>query len=169
MEINYIAVCYNYQDTKVKQLSPLLIYEDIRSPAKKQTKHIRGVNNLVEEMNNIIKEKEGMSDYEYDIQFICFSCKITEIERKRIVRQHRKKHMYDSMEPVVQKRFQEDIKRKYSTMDATKKKEVLSQRSEKLVKARSVELCIKQFKRKIREDPYLYVLSLTEYFIRNQL
>ena len=110
-----------------------------------------------------------MSDYEYDIQFICFSCKITEIERKRIVRKHRKKHMYDSMEPVVQKRFQEDIKRKYSTMDATKKKEVLSQRSEKLVKARSVELCIKQFKRKIREDPYLYVLSLTEYFIRNQL
>ena len=58
MEINYIAVCYNYQDTKVKQLSPLLIYEDIRSPAMKQTKHIRGVNNLVEEINNIIKEKE---------------------------------------------------------------------------------------------------------------
>ena len=106
-----------------------------------------------------------MSDYEYDIQFICFSCKITEIERKRIVR----KHMYDSMEPVVQKRFQEDIKRKYSTMDATKKKEVLSQRREKLVKARSVELCIKQFKRKIREDPYLYVLSVIEYLIRNQL
>ena len=59
MEINYIAVCYNYQDTKVKQLSPLLIYEDIRSPAMKQTKHIRGVNNLVEEINNIIKEKES--------------------------------------------------------------------------------------------------------------
>ena len=58
MEINYIAVCYNYQDTKVRQLSPLLIYEDIRSPAMKQTKHIRGVNNLVEEINNIIKEKE---------------------------------------------------------------------------------------------------------------
>ena len=58
MEINYIAVCYNYQDTKVKQLPPLLIYEDIRSPAMKQTKHIRGVNNLVEEINNIIKEKE---------------------------------------------------------------------------------------------------------------
>ena len=28
------------------------------SPAMKQTKHIRGVNNLVEEINNIIKEKE---------------------------------------------------------------------------------------------------------------
>ena len=58
MVINYIAVCYNYQDTKVKQLSSLLTYEDIRSPAMKQTKNIRGVNNLVEEINNIIKEKE---------------------------------------------------------------------------------------------------------------
>ena len=58
MEINYIAVCYNYQDKKVKQLSPLLTYEDIRTPAMKRTKHIRGVNNLVEEINNIIKEKE---------------------------------------------------------------------------------------------------------------
>ena len=28
---------------------------------------------------------------EYDIQFICCSCKITEIERKRILRKHRKK------------------------------------------------------------------------------
>ena len=57
--------------------------------------------------------------------------------------------MYDSMEPVAKKRFPEDIKRKYSTMDARKKKEFLSQPNEKLVKARSVELCINQFKRKI--------------------
>ena len=39
-------------------------------------------------------------------------------------------------------------------MDAKKKKELLSQPSEKLVKARSVELCIDQFKRKMREGPY---------------
>ena len=58
IELNYIAVCYNCQDTKVKQLSSLLTYEDIRLPAMKQTKHIRGVNNLVEEINSIIKEKE---------------------------------------------------------------------------------------------------------------
>ena len=44
---------------------------------------------------------------EYDIQLICFSCKITEIERKRIVRKHRKKHMYDGKEPVVQKKVSE--------------------------------------------------------------
>ena len=39
-------------------------------------------------------------------------------------------------------------------MDTTKKRELLSQHNEKLVKARSVELCINQFKRKIREGPY---------------
>ena len=62
--------------------------------------------------------------------------------------------MYDSMEPVAKKRFLEDIKRNYSTMDARKKKELLSQPTEKLLKAKSVELCINQFKRKIREGPY---------------
>ena len=39
-------------------------------------------------------------------------------------------------------------------MDAGKKKELLSRPNEKLVKARLVELCINQFKRKIRESPY---------------
>ena len=39
-------------------------------------------------------------------------------------------------------------------MDAKKKKELLSQRNEKLVKTKSVELCINKFKRKMREGPY---------------
>ena len=69
---------------------------------------------------------------------------------------------------LPKKRFLEDIKRKYSTMEAIKKKKILSQPNQKLVKARSVELCIKQFKRNIREGPHLCVLSVIEYFIRNQ-
>ena len=109
---------------------------------------------LVEEINNIIQNKRECQTMEYDIQFICCSCKITEIERKHIMRKQKKKHMYDSMEPVAKKRFLEDIKRKYSTMDAKKKKELLSQRNEKLVKTKSVELCINKFKRKMREGPY---------------
>ena len=53
-------------------------------------------------LRNHTKIKRNM---EYDIQFICCSCKITEIERKHIMRKHRKKkHMYDSMEPVVKKK-----------------------------------------------------------------
>ena len=39
-------------------------------------------------------------------------------------------------------------------MGATNKKELLSKCNEKLEKARLVELCINQFKRKIREGPY---------------
>ena len=35
-----------------------------------------------------------------------------------------------------------------------RRKKLLSQPNEKLVKARSVELCINQFKRKIRQGPY---------------
>ena len=53
------------------------------------------------------------------------------------------------MEPVAKKRFLENIKRKYSTIDARKKKELFSHPNEKLVKARSVELYINQIKRKI--------------------
>ena len=50
---------------------------------------------------------------EYDIQFICCSCKITEIERKHIIRKHRKKHIYDSMEPVAITSTQKHIIRKH--------------------------------------------------------
>ena len=56
----------------------------------KQTIHIHGVDNLVEEIN-IIQNKQECQTMEYDVQFICCSCKITEIERKHIMRKHRKK------------------------------------------------------------------------------
>ena len=56
----------------------------------KQTIHIHGVDNLVEEIN-IIQNKQECQTVEYDVQFICCSCKITEIERKHIMRKHRKK------------------------------------------------------------------------------
>ena len=62
----------------------LLTYEDSHSPTMKQTIHIRGVDNQVEEINNIIQNKQECQTMEYDIQFICSSCEITEIERKRV-------------------------------------------------------------------------------------
>ena len=98
---SYCIACIYQQNTKVKQLFSLQTYEDSHSPAMKQTIHICGVDNLVEEINNIIQNKQECQTMEYDIQFICCSCKITEIERKHIMRKHRKKHMYDSMEPVA--------------------------------------------------------------------
>ena len=46
---------------------------------------------------------------EYDIQLICCSCKITEIEGNTSWGKQRKKHMYDSIEPVAKEKFLEDI------------------------------------------------------------
>ena len=74
-------VCVYQQNTKVKQLFSLLTYENSHSPAMKQVILIRGVDNLVEKIN-IIQNKQECQTMEYDIQFICCSCKITEIERK---------------------------------------------------------------------------------------
>ena len=89
---SYCIACIYQQNTTTKQLFSLLTYEGSHSPAMKQTKHIRGVNNLVEEIN-IIQNKQECQTLEYDIQFICCSCKITELERKCIMRKHRQKHM----------------------------------------------------------------------------
>ena len=164
---SHCIACFYQQNTKVKQLFSLLRYEDSHSTAMKQNIHIRGVDNLVEEIN-FIQNKQECQTMEYDIQFICCSCKITEIERKHIMRKHRKKQCMTAWNLLPKKSFLEDIKRKHSTMYTREKNELLSQPNEKLVKARSVELCINQFKRKIREGPNLYVLSVIKYFIRNQ-
>ena len=87
---SYCIACIYQQNTIVKQLFSPLTYEDSHSPAMKQTIHICSVDNLVEEINNIIQNKQECQTMEYDIQFICCSCKITEIERKHIMRKHRK-------------------------------------------------------------------------------
>ena len=48
---------------------------------------------------------------EYDVQFICCFCKITDTERKCIMRKHRQNHfMSDSMEPLAKKRSLENKK-----------------------------------------------------------
>ena len=94
MWISSSCITCNYQQNiKVKQLFSLLTYEDSHSPAMKQKKRIRGMNNLVEEINNIIQNKQECQTMEYDIPFICCSCKITEIERKRIMRKQKKTYV----------------------------------------------------------------------------
>ena len=48
----------------------------------KHTKHIHGVNNLVQEINNIGQHRQECQTMEYDVQFSGCSCKITDTERK---------------------------------------------------------------------------------------
>ena len=90
---------------KVKRLFSLVTYEENESPAMKHSKHIHGVNNLVQEINNIVQHRQECQTMEYDVQFICCSCKITDTERKSIMRKHRQNHRYDSMEPLAKKGF----------------------------------------------------------------
>ena len=54
---SYCIACIYQQNTKVKKLFSLLTYENSHSPVMKQTKHIHGVDNRVEETNNIIQNK----------------------------------------------------------------------------------------------------------------
>ena len=48
---------------------------------------------------------------EYDVQFICCSCKIADTEWKYIMKKHKQNRMYDSMEPLAKKRFLENNKK----------------------------------------------------------
>ena len=96
---SYCLACIYH--TTVRLFS-LLTYEDGNSPAMKHIKHISGVNKLVEAIH-IIQNKQQCQTTEYDIQFICCSCEISENERKNMVIKHRKKHLYGS------KRFKRGI------------------------------------------------------------
>ena len=51
---------------------------------------------------------------EYDVHVICCFCKITDTERKCIMRKHRQNHMSDSMEPLAKKRFLENKKKVFN-------------------------------------------------------
>ena len=112
------------------------------------------MNNLIEEICNIIKNKKRnvrLLNIIYNL--LAVHVKLLKLKGNTPQKNTKKIHMNDSMEPVAKKRFLEEIKIKYLTMDATNMKELLAQCNKKLVKARSVELCIDQFKRKISEGP----------------
>ena len=97
----------------------------------KHIKHISGVNKLVEAIHDIIQNKQQCQTIEYDIQFICCSCEISENERKNMVRKHRKKHLYDSkrfkrgiQQWIQQKKKELSRKRRqnYRSLDGIEKK-----------------------------------------------
>ena len=115
---SYCVACIYH--TTVRLFS-LLTYEDGNSPAMKHIKHISGVKKLVEGIH-IIQNKQQCQTTEYDIQFICCSCEISENERKNMVIKHRKKTSI----------WQQEIQKRYSTMDPTKKERIISQTQTKL-------------------------------------
>ena len=75
---SYCIACTYQQNKKVKQLFSLVTCEESESPAMKHAKHIHGVNNLVQEINNIVQHRQECQTMECDVQFTCCSCKITD-------------------------------------------------------------------------------------------
>ena len=75
---SYCIACIYQQNKKVKQLFSLVTYEESESPAMKHAKHIHGVNDLVQEINNIVQHRQECQTMECDVQFICCSCKSTD-------------------------------------------------------------------------------------------
>ena len=100
------------------------------SSTMKHIKHISGINKLMEAILNIVQNKQCQT-MEYDIQFTHCSSETPENERKRIIRKHRKKHIYDNLEPAAKKRTAEKMQKKYSKMNPTDKKELLCKAAQK--------------------------------------
>ena len=48
-----------------------------------------------------------------------------------IIKKHRRKHYYDTMEPLAKKKLLHDNQQRYSKMDTKKKKESLYKQKEK--------------------------------------
>ena len=59
MDFKLLYRLYLSTKYKSKAMFSLLTYEESYSPAMKQTIHIRGVDNLEEEINNIIQNEQG--------------------------------------------------------------------------------------------------------------
>ena len=72
-------------------------------------------------MNVFFQNKQSES---YVIQFITCSSTINENERKSVMRKHREKFHYDTMEPAAKKRFLEERKMRNSEMDMKRKKKL---------------------------------------------
>ena len=81
----------------------LLTYEDSHSPATKQTKHVRGVNNLVEKINKILF-KINRNVRLWNMIYNLFAVHIKLLKLKgNTSRENTEKNMYNSMEPVAKK------------------------------------------------------------------
>ena len=84
----------------------------------------------------------------FNIQFIKCSSKLTESERKCLMRKHRRKHYYDTMEPLAKKKFLQDNQQRYSKMDTKKKKEKVSKQKEKQQSLNSIKKAVLLTKRR---------------------
>jgi len=109
----------------------------------KHTKHINGFDALVDMVTNVLNINiQLIETVEFNIQLIKCSSKLTENERKCLMRKHRRKHYYDKMEPLAKKKFLQDNQQRHSKMDTKKKKERLSKQKEKHQSLNSIKKAV---------------------------
>ena len=91
---SYCIACIYQQNTIVKQLFSPLTYEDSHSPAMKQTIHICGVDNLVEEINNILfKINRNVRLWNMIYNLFAVHIKLLKLKGNTLCGKHRKKHV----------------------------------------------------------------------------
>ena len=145
MWLSCFCISCIYKPTKKsKYMYSLLVYNENHKQTIQYTKNINGTALLVEAVHSI--QKEYNSTGHYKIQFVSCSCaNVDRSERKKIMKNHRQKQDYETMEPSKKKIFLEkkqvrDMKNKnelkmkqihkYKTMDAAKKQDLLNNKAE---------------------------------------
>ena len=143
---SYCITCIFEQTVRAKYMFSLLTYEDTCEPAIQQIK-ISGLPSLVQAISNIVTKKLKTDIDHYEIQFLSRTSNMDLHQIKHIMQKHTRKYSYDNLEPAPKKKRLQQI----SSKNKIKYKDRRQHESETIP---SIDVCIKEFKNKIREGPY---------------
>ena len=104
---------------------------------------------------NIVTKKFETDIVHYEIQFLSCTSNVDLHEIKNTMRKHTIKSSYNNLEPAAEKRKLQQIcknKIKYKL-----------RRQHKIAAIPTLDVCIEEFRKKIREGPYYILLHLTLY------
>ena len=142
-----VTVLLIFQQTvRAKYMFSLLTYEDTCEPAIQQIK-ISGLPSLVQAISNIVTKKLKTDIVHYEIQFLSRTSNMDLHQIKHIMQKHTRKYSYDNLEPAPKKKRLQQI----STKNKIKYKDRRQHESETIP---SIDVCVKEFKNKIREGSY---------------
>ncbi len=128
---DYCMSCI-FQKTSIKNMSySLLAYDDEDSSPTSTVhfvKNIEDKHTLVDAIFNLANTKIQDEILNYEIQFLSCSSELTNCERKRIMRNHRRNYINKISAPAVKKQKLETKKMKYKMIGPLVKQQVKSKR-----------------------------------------
>ena len=114
-----------------KYVYSTLICDPSNTTNVQYTKNVSGTSSLVDTIINITKSWHGI-EQKYRLQFLICSCdNIDSNERKRLIKNHKRRLNYNEAEIPRKKILLEDLRKKYQIMDNSKKLQRLAKKSEK--------------------------------------